>query len=150
MILNIQKFNISRLVYVLLILHVLFVVLPFFTQAHEKGTTPLTPIVPQCSGVSAGLPKGACTLCDFFHLVQHIINFLTFEAAPLLVMIIIIIGGFTFLIAGGSQDKIKMGKSMMWKAVIGYVIVLTSWLIVSQILQVFTGKNFRTPWEISC
>lgn len=149
---DIQKSRTARIPSVVAGFLFLLMLTPFMLQAHQPGTgpAPLTPIVPQCSGASAGLPAKACTLCDFFHLLQHVINFLTFEAAPLLVMITVIVGGFMFLIAGGSQDRIKTGKNMMFKGVVGYAIVLTSWLIIAQILQSFTSQNFTRPWEISC
>ncbi len=45
-------------------------------------------------------------------------------------LIMFIYGGFTFLISGGASDKIQDAKKIIVAAVIGLIIVFTSFLII--------------------
>lgn len=128
----------------------IFLVGSFSVQAHPSNANPIPigPLVPECR--NEGLPAGACSLCDLFHLAQHVMNFLTLVAAPILVMLMVIIGGFFFLTSGGDPGRWGKGKDIIFTAVIGYVIVLTAWLVIGEILRVFANQGFGRPWEISC
>jgi hypothetical protein len=92
------------------------------------------PIVPQSTG----------SFCDFLQLVQNIINFLTTISVPLAIGVIVY-GGFRLMAAGGSEEGVKAGKSAIFAAVTGLVIVFGAWIIINTILQV-VGASGASSW----
>jgi len=106
---------------------------------------------------SAGLvPCGGqnekmCTVCDFFVLIQNIINFLLLTAASLAAFATIYIA-FLFLFSGGSPAKITDAKEKLWLVVIGIAWILGSWLVLDTILNFAANKSvFPWPWnQITC
>ena len=84
--------------------------------------------------VPCGTDK-ACTVCDFFVLAKNIVDFLTEAVAMPIAVIILLYGGLTLLTSGGSEDKIRKGKSALWQAVWGLVIVFAAWLIIDTIIK---------------
>ncbi len=101
--------------------------------------------------VQCGNPgQPACNLCSFLELVKNIINFaiqITFAFAGLFITW----GAFVIMTAGGSESRVEDGKKMMFTAVIGLVIILTSWLILGTAIQIITGSPSKLPWtEIKC
>lgn len=109
----------------------LFVV-PFFAFAQ---------LVP-CSGTD-------CTTCDFLVLANNIIKFLMRNIIAPLVAVGILASGIVILTAGGSEDKIKTGKKMLWNILIGFFIAISAWAIINTVLGsiIKTGgeDNFYNP-----
>jgi len=69
--------------------------------------------------------------------IKNIISGLVKLAIPIFV-IMVLIGGFQIMIAGGNEEKVKQGKSTIWWAVIGYVIILLAngmVLIIESVLK---------------
>jgi hypothetical protein len=60
--------------------------------------------------------------------------------AGILSVIFIIIGGFSFILSGGSEDKIKQAVGTIRYAIIGLVITILSVVIVQAVGQ-FIGLN---------
>ena len=93
----------------------------------------------------------ACTVCDFFVLIQNIINFLLYVFAPLATLMAVYVA-FLFMFSGGSPQKITDAKSKLWLLVIGIFWVLGSWLVLNTILNFVVDKSvFPWPWnQINC
>jgi type IV secretory pathway VirB2 component (pilin) len=53
----------------------------------------------------------------------------------LLAVIFIMYGGFTWMLAGGNQDKVAKGRKILINAVIGLVIILSAYAIASFIFS---------------
>lgn len=53
----------------------------------------------------------------------------------------IIYGGFTYIMAGGNEENIKRGKSLVMKAAIGLIIILAAWLIITTIVGLLKGND---------
>lgn len=53
----------------------------------------------------------------------------------LVAIVMILYGGFTWMTAGGNEDKIDTAKQIISAAAIGLVIVLISWAIVTFVIQ---------------
>jgi hypothetical protein len=70
--------------------------------------------------------------------IEKIISFILWVAGAIF-PIIIIIGGFLFLISGGDPEKVRTAKRMIFWAVIGLVIVLFAKGIISLIKTVIEG-----------
>ncbi|MDP2945848.1 MAG: pilin [bacterium] len=95
-----------------------------------------------------------CTVCDFYVLIQNIINFILFMLAPLATLAAVYIA-FLFMFSGGSPAKITDAKGKLWLVVIGIFWVLGSWLVLNTIINFITviGKSgdFPMPWsQINC
>lgn len=100
---------------------------------------------------SAIVPCDQCGLCDFFLLIKNIFNFIAFKLTPPVGGFLILLAGFLFLIAGGSEEKVSQAKKVFINAFIGVLIVYCSWLIVNTLIGVmakdvegFSAKNWYT------
>lgn len=106
----------------------------------------------QTSGlVPCGNPgQPACNVCSFLEMVKIILNFgiqVSFAFAALFITW----GAFVIMTAGGSEQRVTEGKKMMTTAIIGMVIILSSWLILGTVVQILAGSPTKLPWtEIKC
>ncbi len=93
----------------------------------------------------------ACTFCDFFVLIQNIINLLLGIFVSLATLMAAYIA-FLFMFSGGSPQKITDAKNKLWLLVIGIFWVLGSWLVLNTILNFIVDKSvFPWPWnKIDC
>lgn len=80
-------------------------------------------------------PGDMCEFRDLFVLLHNILEFAIFQLAPILVTLMVAVGGFLMLTAAGSAGRFAKGIDFIKNALIGYVIVLASWLIVNTVLQ---------------
>lgn len=59
-------------------------------------------------------------------------------------LVIIVYGGFLWILSGGDPGRIDKGKKALTGAVIGVIIVLTAWLIINFILGILVqNKSMR-------
>ena len=60
----------------------------------------------------------------------------------LIAVVIILLGGFKWMTAGGNEDKIEEAKHMLTAGLIGLIIIIASWGISKFVLNlVFTAVN---------
>ena len=60
----------------------------------------------------------------------------------IIAVVIILMGGFKWMTAGGSEDKVSEAKHMITAGVIGLVIILASWSIATFVLsQLYIATN---------
>jgi len=62
----------------------------------------------------------------------------------IIAVVIVLLGGFKWMTAGGNEDKVSEAKKLLGAGVIGLVIILAAWGISSFILQQLgnaTGAN---------
>ncbi|MBI2013430.1 MAG: hypothetical protein HYS87_01230 [Candidatus Colwellbacteria bacterium] len=101
-------------------------------------------LVPECSPTGAGgLEK--CTTEHLFELFYNIFNFGIFLAG-VIVVLMVIWSGFQFMLAQGNPYKLEKAGKSVFNAIVGFVIVLSAWLIVNTIVTVFTDC---TGWNIN-
>lgn len=67
-------------------------------------------------------------------IVQWVLGFL-----GLVAVIMILIGGFQWMTAGGNEEKVASAKKIISAAVIGLIVVLLAWAIVIFVVQ--TANN---------
>lgn len=111
----------------------------------------LNGIVPCGRGPATDPGFKACTVCDFFKLIQNIINFFLFVSVPLVTLAAIYIG-FLFLFSGGSSKMVTMARTNLGHLVWGVVWVFGSWLVLNTILNVVANPAaFPWPWsQVQC
>ncbi|MFY9492910.1 MAG: hypothetical protein WAP55_00255 [Minisyncoccia bacterium] len=102
-------------------------------MSYKSYWSYLAALVP-CTGIN-------CTLCDLFTLTQNIFNFVAIQLVPIVAILLIFWGGYTFLISSGSPAGITKGKSILKNTVIGLVIVYSAYLAASYIVSFFAGAG---------
>lgn len=100
-------------------------------MAGAMGAMALTPMVAfgqattfSLESVDIGL-GGADLKETVINILQLVLGLLS-----LIAVVMIIIGGFTWLTAGGNEEKVDKAKKIISAAVIGLIIVLLAWAIV--------------------
>ncbi len=113
-------------------------------------------LMPQCTGnvLSTATGERLCTLCDFLVLIDNIVKLLA-KIAPIIAVTLIIWGAFVIITSGGSSGRLGQGRTIITRAVVGLLIVLGAWLIVSTTFLVLTGSDryygSRAPWNrVTC
>lgn len=102
-----------------------------------------------------GEGEDPCTLCHFFVLIKRVIEFLSIDVAIPLVAIMGFVSAILFVTAHGNPQWITRARQTITAAVIGFIIVLGSWVIVNTIVVIATGNSagevFGKPWyKIQC
>ncbi len=69
--------------------------------------------------------------------MQILINYLT-VGIVLIAVILIVVGGFTYMTAAGDASKVSKGKSFIGYALLGITLTLCSYLILNTISSQFT------------
>ena len=96
-----------------------------------------------------GKDEPACAFCDLFKLGQNIINFLM-GISTILAVAFIIYGGIMMMVNSGNPGKLKESQGIIWSAVMGVVILLSSWVILNTFFNLLTG-GLNWPWHtIQC
>jgi len=103
----------------------------------------LAKLTPDCSGAT-------CNWCNFLQFGQGIINFLMQDIAFPLAVLFIIYGGIMMMINSGNPSKLQESRGIIWAAVIGLAILLSSWVILNTFFNLMTG-GINWPWHtIQC
>lgn len=84
---------------------------------------------------STGLPQQTDLKLVISNIVRVILGFL-----GIIAVIIIMYGGFIWMTAGGDPTKVEKAKKILINAVIGLIIILTAFIIVSFIIRAFQGE----------
>lgn len=79
----------------------------------------------------------ACQFCDFFVLINGIVRFVMFRLVPIAAVLMLIISGIMFFLAGAKPDFLNKAKGTITGAVIGLVLIYAAWIIVNTILNQF-------------
>jgi hypothetical protein len=133
--------------YVILGLTTCITLLPLITQAAIWHA-----IVPGADqGSSCGGPGGCQSFCDLALLVQNLLND-AIVLATFMAGILFAWAGGRMLFAGGDPKAITSAKKTFSAVFIGFVIILTAWLIVDTIMKVFTNQTSSGfgPWNQIC
>ena len=101
-----------------------FLVSPVFVFAQSAS-----PLVPCGTLSSGGVVSNPCGWSDFITLLNNITNYLIILGAAFSA---IAFGwaGFMMMTAGGEMSKIEKAKSIFGKVLVGFIIMLSAWLIV--------------------
>ena len=83
-----------------------------------------------------------CLVPMFERVVQGV---LALSGVALFVMLVV--GGYNFLLSGGDQKKLEAAKSTITGAILGLVVMVVAFLIIKTIAT-FTGATTVTKFEI--
>ncbi len=93
-----------------------------------------------------------CSTCHIVTTVNGVVKWLV-QIMVVLAGLILAWAGFTMVTSGGSSEKISHAKEMMVNSLIGFIILLSAWLVVDTILKALVGETLPGygPWnEIQC
>ena len=95
--------------------------------------------------IPCGEPGNPCGLCHIFVLGENIINFFLipdtsgpnkgFAIVPIVATILIIVGGFLLMTAGGNPDGFKKATAVLTAVVVGLIIIYASWMFLNALFS---------------
>ncbi len=71
---------------------------------------------------------------DLRTIIGNIIN-VALSLLGVVAVVIILIGGFKWMTAGGSEDKVEEAKKLIFQGIIGLAIILSAWAIAIFVLN---------------
>lgn len=90
-----------------------------------------------------------CEVCHLYDLAHNLIDLMLWGLATPLLVVALIAGGVVWLTSAGSEQRVELGKKILWSAVIGFLIAFGAWVIVNTILNtlVFQNPFNKAPWS---
>ncbi len=76
-------------------------------------------------------PSEHCTFCDFFSLIDRILDFVFFAIVPAIAVLMVVVGGTYFTFSQGDPANIQRGRDILKSVVFGLLIVYASWLVIN-------------------
>lgn len=150
---NISFNQISTLIIIISLLLVGFLYSINLVEAQtEPSSSQQSNVSEGATGSESGLVKCGvsrdCTICDIFILVRDIFNF-ALGLLAVLAVVSIVIGGVYILTSAGDSGKAREGYSIITNAVIGLLLVMSSFLLFSFVLVVlgFQSANFSAALD---
>ena len=99
------------------------------------GLIILIPSLAQAGLVPCGnTPDDPCTFCDFFVLINNIIQFVMIKIVPFVAVAMLVFGGVMFFFAGANPNALQTAKGIITSVVIGLVIIFCAWVIVNTVI----------------
>src|SRR3989344_6510028 len=107
----------------------------------------LARIVPICDPSDTN-PDPEIPDCDLDQLLlmgQNIVTFLI-TTAFVITVFFIVIGAFRMIVSGGNEKILTAAKGNITSAIIGLLIVLTSWVVLNTAIDLFKSDNCTGEW----
>jgi len=95
---------------------------------------------------NANNPDAPAKIQDFAVVIQRILN-IAIRMAGIAAFIMLIVGGFQYLTAGGDPKKTQAASNTLTYAILGLVVVIGAWFILL-FIEKFTGvevTEFNLP-----
>lgn len=89
---------------------------------------------------------GIATLACIEVIIKNLFN-IAFRLLGIAAFIMLIVGGFQFLTAGGDPKKTQAASSTLTYAIFGLVIVIVTWFILL-LIENFTGIKTLTSFSL--
>ncbi len=134
---------------IVMIIVIFFFFFYFFANISYAVDVSIVPGAPSSQG-GAGSSKyetGSYGLNDFIQIGLLAAEFILGIVGSL-ALLFFMYGGLMMIISQGSSEKVEQGKTILKNAVIGLVIVFTSWAIINFVVNAFVpeGKLGDKPW----
>jgi len=104
----------------------------------------LVQIVPDCARDAVAYPCG-CEFVDVMQMVQNIMIDMIYLGTFVLVLLLVYVG-FLYVTNAGNPANITKAKSIAMSAIIGFVIMMGGFLIVSTVMDTFAKKDLSGGW----
>lgn len=113
---------------------------PLTTFAASSGLVPCGVVPPGVVGKTY-LIATECNLCDFGTLTQNIINYILLISIPLSVMLFAW-AGILYFSSAENPGQIAKAHKIFTSVLIGFVIIVSAWLVVQTLLMVLIDRSF--------
>lgn len=123
--------------YYFLVLLIIILFGLFFVAQTSYAQTVMRGVSPGCRA------SGDCELDDFARLMVQIAQIILGLVGSLS-LLAFVYGGIMFIISGGSSERVTKAKQILTGAIIGLVIVFTSYAIIT---FVFTALGIGDTWS---
>jgi hypothetical protein len=104
----------------------------------------LVQIVPECARDAVAYPCG-CEFVDVMQMVQNIMIDMIYLGTFVLVLLLVYVG-FLYVTNAGNPANIAKAKSIAMSAIIGFVVMMGGFLIVSTVMDTFAKENLSGGW----
>lgn len=130
----------------------LFIMVPLYNAQAN--------IVP-CGNNVTGTDVDACTICELAQGMWNIIDFFK-NIMAVAAIVVIVVAGIIYISSAGNQQMTTMAKSAIKNALIGLIIMLTAFLIITFLLNTVFNKTsvvseggldvpiFGRMWTFTC
>lgn len=128
----------------------LFIIVALFSVA--VCAVPHGAVHAQQLGTLVPCEGNGCNTCELVTLGNNLLKFII-VLSTLFATIMFVWAGFLFVTASGNQATVKKAKGIFLNVFIGFVIVLTGFLIVDTVMRLLVGDNLLGggPWSsIDC
>jgi hypothetical protein len=111
-----------------------------FPQTAYAQKQNVNKFLPACEptgklGLAVTDPAHRCNVYDLLQLVVNLTRWLWYMSIPL-AGALFLYAGYLILTAAGDEGRIGQGKKIITAAVVGFIIVMTSWLLVRTIFYI--------------
>lgn len=99
-----------------------------------------------CTGVDPNV-QNTVQSCGINEILQVVLNVsrLILGVLGSVTLVMFIYGGVIFLTSAGSAQRVQQGKTILLNAVIGVIIVIFAWVLVSSLVGTITGTGLSNP-----
>lgn len=113
------------------------------TPNNTTSGTTLTPEEIAADKKGSGLVPctDTCDLNDVLQLINNIIVFLIKDIFIPIIILLFIYAGYQYITAQGNPAKIANLKKLLWRIIVGMVLVLCAWLIVKTIISILSSED---------
>lgn len=104
-----------------------------------------------CGEFSDGLVNCSgpdCSFCSLFELIHNVLDFILTCIAPILVVLMVVIGGLFLLVSRGNPGLFDRAKSTLTGAVMGIALIFAGWILVNTFLD-YMGYVEWNAWNDS-
>lgn len=135
-------FKISKKIFCLFFLLLLFIFLPAVSSAQTQTTAKASGIVTVCTD-SGGKDVPCDSLDQLIGAVHTVINYAV-SFALFFSVIVLARAGWIYMNSGGSSSELKKAHDMFGKVVVGIFWVLGAWLVVNLIVTALVNPSAIT------
>ena len=114
------------------------------------------PFISQSAGLvpCGGPDQPDCQLCHFFVMLDSVFDFIILRLAPVVAVLMLVIGGVMFFFGGAKPETLKTAKDVIFTTIFGLVIIFAAWIIINTFFG-FIGVADWTGlgsgwWVIDC
>ncbi len=117
-------------------------------MAEEVEMSGLVPVCNTKIATDGGF-EDPCGFEYFMTMINFIIDFLFKYLATPIFAILFIYAGWLYISSSGNPSNVSLAKKIIKNALVGYLIILLSWLIVDTIIKGlgFTGESFLQQYN---
>ncbi len=83
--------------------------------------------------------QASCQTCHIYQLIENVFSWI-FGVAFVIMVIIIVVSGLRMVTAGGNQMAKKDARKWIGTAVIGFVLIMSAWMLVELLIATLYGQ----------